>query len=262
MAGLTTEAAAQTCRRLGASRQEIPIFTSSDDGAWQCALLLTYESHPQIEGDTPASLFVQITGRRDMPFSTFRIKFNPGRAGMTAALADEAARLAGLALAGLALAGNAPAEHVPANPVPANPVAAGPVAAGLAPAGGNPLAGGAELAARLQSRSDFEMAVNGYRAVFKREGSDPTRGNLIIRNVPSGNGPAERTTLPAPATTGPAALPGRTAPDDEPRKPEAVISTVMAAGGDLVPLPQSKAADTLVTRGKSSRLGATFYDHP
>lgn len=249
-AGLSGETPLQTCRKLGGARQEMPAFTSGNDGAWQCALLLTYETRPHAKGTEAASLFVQmsggqasggqISGRGNMPFSTFRIKFNPGRDGLTATLADEAVRLLSVALSG-----------------------------------GRPQSGGAELVARLQSKSDFEITIDGYRAVFKREKSDPRRGNLILRNLPGG---AVATEEAAPASqaapaavsgssaepfSGPAVIHGGQADSASAQQAAGVMMPAMlASGADLLSDTEGKASGAFTRAGKSSRLGTAFYDHP
>jgi hypothetical protein len=142
------DAAAARCDRLADGTQEKPAFTAEENGRWQCTALLTF-----VDDTGASSLFVQIRGLDGSLFSSFRIKFNSGPTGITTTLANEAIRLAGIGLA---------TDETPD--------------------------GSADLRDRLLHEKNFDAVIGGYRATFRREASDATRGNLIILGKPFGRG--------------------------------------------------------------------------
>lgn len=222
--------AAQRCDRLASGAQEKPSFTadSADREAWQCTVLLSYA-----DGAGATSLFVQMRGRQGAPFSALRVKFNTAESGITASLAEEALRLVSLSMLR-----DSQKDEV------------------------------ASLRARLLHWDNFDSMLQGYKVSFKRETSDPTRGNLIlVRNSLPPNPPPPASL--ASAFSGQAAgsvrdMPPQQGPGHAPDMPSAthpanMVPAAMATGTS--PVRPGLPARTLRI-GKSSRHGSGPDTHP
>lgn len=133
---------AARCRGLSdLSQKSPPTFMRAESGDWECNSLLEFPE----TGRTP-SLFIQIRGNKDGPWTYFRLKFNFGSPLSHQILGERATSVIKMLIG---------------NETPTK-----------------------DLAARLAAGQEFESTLAGAKLRYKQEGMEKSRFNLFGTNSP------------------------------------------------------------------------------